>query len=225
MKRVKLQELGQKWYLGVIPSGSSIATGTVVRATSAFRKVTKCNTYDEYISIVKEQYTKLKLAQKYANGEKITEDDIKNVADSVDKSTKQVEELEEKAIAAEMQTREDPDKDTVFSMPKNKTTVASKGTSDMIEDADAFINDENATNYIKAENLQSFSQSIYRPLLGVGIVLAIIIGAILGIKFMLASVGQKAEIKKLFIPYVVGCVLVFGAFGIWKIVVTILAGI
>ena len=143
-----------------------------------------------------------------------------------DFNEKYTNEKYDKEIADEVQEiRNDQDKDTIFSMPKNKTAVASNASSEFIEDADAFLNDENATNYLKTENLQSFSNSLYGNLLGVGIVIAIIVGAILGVKFMLASVAQKAEIKKLLVPYIVGCVVVFGAFGIWKLVVTILAGI
>ena len=52
-------------------------------------------------------------------------------------------------------------------------------------------------------------------------VLGILIGAILGIKFMIGSVEEKAEIKAALVPFIIGCVVVFGAFGIWKIVVTI----
>lgn len=64
---------------------------------------------------------------------------------------------------------------------------------------------------------------LYNALLIIGIIIAVIVGAILGIKFMMGSVGEKADIKKLLVPYVVGCIIVFGAFGIWKLVVTILA--
>ena len=43
----------------------------------------------------------------------------------------------------------------------------------------------------------------------------------MGIKFMIGSVEEKAEIKAALVPFVIGCIVVFGAFGIWKIVVTI----
>ena len=36
---------------------------------------------------------------------------------------------------------------------------------------------------------------------------------------MMGSASQKAETKELIIPYIVGCVVVFGAFIIWKIVI------
>ena len=43
----------------------------------------------------------------------------------------------------------------------------------------------------------------------VGITVAIIGIMIIGIKYMIGSVEQKAEYKKTMIPYIVGCVLIF----------------
>ena len=42
---------------------------------------------------------------------------------------------------------------------------------------------------------------------------------------MISSAEEKAEVKKMLIPYIVGCIVVFGGFGIWKLVVNILQGI
>ena len=42
---------------------------------------------------------------------------------------------------------------------------------------------------------------------------------------MAGSVEQKAKVKDSLVPYIVGCTVIFGAFGIWKLVVTILRGI
>ena len=47
----------------------------------------------------------------------------------------------------------------------------------------------------------------------------------LGIQFMVGSVDQKAKVKDSLIPYIVGCFVIFGAFGIWKIVLTILENV
>ena len=41
----------------------------------------------------------------------------------------------------------------------------------------------------------------------VGVIVAVIILAILGIKYMMGSAEEKAEYKKTFIPYIVGAVL------------------
>lgn len=53
----------------------------------------------------------------------------------------------------------------------------------------------------------------------VGIVLAIVVVAILGVKYMMGSTEEKAEYKKTMIPYLVGAVLVFGASAIGKAVI------
>ena len=58
-----------------------------------------------------------------------------------------------------------------------------------------------------------------------GLILAIIIGMVLGIQFMIGSIEQKAKVKDSLVPYIVGCVVIFGAFGIWKLVLTILEGV
>ena len=42
---------------------------------------------------------------------------------------------------------------------------------------------------------------------------------------MVGSVEEQAKIKETLIPYVIGCVIIFGAFGIWKLLVTLLSSI
>ena len=37
------------------------------------------------------------------------------------------------------------------------------------------------------------------------------------------SVSEKANVKETLIPYIAGCIVIFGAFGIWKLVVTIMS--
>ena len=91
-----------------------------------------------------------------------------------------------------------------------------------MNDGDAFISSSNNANIIKQDELQSTISVMYNIFLEVGVALAVIIGLLLGIKFMIGSTEEKAEIKKLLLPYVVGCLVVFGAFGIWKFVLTLM---
>ena len=58
-------------------------------------------------------------------------------------------------------------------------------------------------------------------LLTIGIAIAVIVGAILGIKIITAEVEEKAKLKEMIIPYILGCVIVFSAFSIWKTIVQI----
>lgn len=54
----------------------------------------------------------------------------------------------------------------------------------------------------------------------IGIIVAVIVLLILGIKYMMGSASEKAEYKKTMIPYLVGAVLIFGASAIAKAVVS-----
>lgn len=98
---------------------------------------------------------------------------------------------------------------------------------EVITEADSFIQagQSGANGLISQAKLKELSDTIYNVLLVVGIIAAVLIGVLLGIKFITAGVEGKAEVQKALIVYVMGCVIVFGAFTIWKVVVTILRGI
>ena len=75
---------------------------------------------------------------------------------------------------------------------------------------------------IPEETIQNLSDIIYNTLLTIGIILAVIVGMVMAIKFITSGLDGKAEVKQLLLPYGVGVVVLFGAFTIWKIVLTIL---
>lgn len=70
----------------------------------------------------------------------------------------------------------------------------------------------------KAEGVSKIGGQIASILTTVGIVVAVIVLLILGIKYMMGSASEKAEYKKTMIPYLVGAVLVLGASSIVRIV-------
>ena len=134
------------------------------------------------------------------------------------------EEVNERADEALSEDEKyDKDKDTVFLQPVG-SGAASNGVKDALSDADSFVQSGDQ-GVVSTENLQSFSQNLYSILLAIGVVIAVIMGTILGVKLMVAPIEERVEAKKLLVPYVVGCVIVFGAFGIWKLVVTIMQGL
>ena len=95
---------------------------------------------------------------------------------------------------------------------------------DIISQGDTFIsNGETVANADKdtvdETEFKDLIKKLYNILLALGVALSVIIGAILGIKFMMGSVEEQAKIKEMIMPYVMGCVVVFGAFGIWKLVI------
>lgn len=105
----------------------------------------------------------------------------------------------------------------------NINIVQAEGITDVFTGGDSFLaaGKEDSSTSIDKTELQNTSQMIYNMLLVLGICVAVVIAAILGIKFMIGSVEEKAQVKDALIPFVIGCVVVFGAFGIWKIFVTI----
>ncbi len=119
----------------------------------------------------------------------------------------------------------------VVLIPK-EVNADSTGMTGLIEGGDSFISDGKkdpgegqSTAMINFDQIKSGLSSLYNVLLVLGIVLAIVIGLVLGIKFLLGSIEEQAQVKEMLIPYVLGCVVIFGAFGIWKLAVTILSSL
>lgn len=104
----------------------------------------------------------------------------------------------------------------------NINVVQADGISDVFTGGDKFLNagkNENVT--IDETELKNASTTIYNILFISGICVAVIIAGILGIKFMIGSVEEKAQVKDALVPFIIGCIVVFGAFGFWKIFVQI----
>lgn len=94
-----------------------------------------------------------------------------------------------------------------------------------INDANKFIKngkDEVTREAVTDDTvLKNTTDKIYNILLALGIVLSVIVGGILGIQIMWGSIEQQVKAKEMLLPYAAGCVVIFGAFGIWKICLTI----
>ena len=61
------------------------------------------------------------------------------------------------------------------------------------------------------EGITELGQKLMGILSTIGIVLAVLVLMVLGIKYMMGSAEEKAEYKKTMIPYVIGAILIFGA--------------
>lgn len=94
---------------------------------------------------------------------------------------------------------------------------------DIFSAGDNFLNQgkTSSNNVINGQAVQDEVEKIYNILFAIGVVLTVLAGAILGIKFMAGSIEEQAKIKELLMAYIVGCIVVFGTFTIWKIVITI----
>ncbi len=124
----------------------------------------------------------------------------------------------------EQKEKEEREKTTIYQLPEKKASTSStESIEDLISDADSFV-EKGSIKYEDA-NLQKLSTTLYNMLLSVGVAIALIVGIIIGIKYMMASVEEKANYKQMLVPYFVGCIVVFGAFGIWKLVVSIIESV
>lgn len=66
------------------------------------------------------------------------------------------------------------------------------------------------------------SSQIYNILLVAATVVAIVVGAFLGLQYMTAGIDKKVQVKESLFPYLISCIVVFGSLGIWKLAVTIM---
>ena len=94
---------------------------------------------------------------------------------------------------------------------------------DIMNRAEGFVNNgENGGNVINDDALKEGSNTLYNVLLVIGIAVAFIWGIVLGIQFVTGILGEKADVKKNLIVYVIGCIIIFGAFGIWRLLLQLL---
>lgn len=72
-----------------------------------------------------------------------------------------------------------------------------------------------------SEKLKNIGNDIIGVLHVIGTVLSVAVLGILGIKYMLGSVEERAEYKKTLMPYFIGAIMIFSITNVLKIVVAI----
>lgn len=99
--------------------------------------------------------------------------------------------------------------------------VFTMGMGTMVMASDSSSTVENLFNGGNADTggIQNVGANIVSIITTIGIIVAVIVLLILGIKYMMGSASEKAEYKKTMIPYLIGAVLIFGASAIAKAVI------
>lgn len=100
--------------------------------------------------------------------------------------------------------------------------VFASGLSEVLSGGKSFISSGSSGATVNDKLLQETSSQIYNILLTLGVIIELAVGVVIGIKLMTSEAENKAEAKKSLVVFVVGSVVVFGAFGIWKVLVTFL---
>lgn len=105
------------------------------------------------------------------------------------------------------------------------TVVSAKTDGDKGIDAAGIAGGLKGTTSAAQEDVTKIGNQLIGIITTVGVVVAVIILLVLGIKYMMGSASEKAEYKKTMIPYLVGAILIFGASAITKVVVGLAQGI
>lgn len=104
-----------------------------------------------------------------------------------------------------------------------QNTCLATDSDSIISSAKNFVqSDSGGSMPFDEDDVGDLSDTLYNILLPVGIAIAFIVSAILGIKLIAGSVEEQAKTKEMLMPFGIGCAVIFGAFTIWKIVVNIL---
>ena len=81
------------------------------------------------------------------------------------------------------------------------------------------------TSATGTSEVQSLGQNVMGVIQVAGVVIAVIILMVIGIKYMMGSAEEKAEYKKTMIPYLVGAILIFAASTIANVVYKFATGL
>ena len=89
--------------------------------------------------------------------------------------------------------------------------VASIAGTVLAVDPNTVLNGLNGNGNVQTNDLTKVGNNIVTIIQVVGIVIAVIVLLVIGIKYMMGSASEKAEYKKTMIPYIIGAILLFAA--------------
>ena len=116
-------------------------------------------------------------------------------------------------------------KDPIYREPTMQDGASKKGLDDMITDAERFESesgatigkDSSTTFELDQGKLQEFSSNLFSVLLIAATAVTVVVGIVLGIKYMIGSAEEKSEYKKTMLPYVIGAFFLFAASAIAQV--------
>ncbi|MBR3163170.1 MAG: hypothetical protein IKF17_03615 [Clostridia bacterium] len=86
---------------------------------------------------------------------------------------------------------------------------------------DLYINGIERDRTEGTDGINSIGRTIIGILRGAGTVLSVIVLIVIGIKYMMGSVEEKATYKQTLMPYLIGAIMVFGITNILPIIVEV----
>lgn len=105
--------------------------------------------------------------------------------------------------------------------------INTKSYADFIDDAQNFssgsLEYEDPAVTIDEDSINEVSNFISGILLAIAIIVAIVTTAVLGLNFVVETAQGKARVKAALIPLIVGMVISFGAYAIWRFAISMFA--
>ena len=92
-------------------------------------------------------------------------------------------------------------------------------------DPNTVLNGLNGNGNVQTNDLTKVGNNIVTIIQVVGIVIAVIVLLVIGIKYMMGSASEKAEYKKTMIPYIVGAVLIFAGTSLVKVIYSLASSV
>lgn len=96
--------------------------------------------------------------------------------------------------------------------------VASIAGTVLAVDPNTVLNGLDGNGNVQINDLTKVGNNIVTIIQVVGIVIAVIVLLVIGIKYMMGSASEKAEYKKTMIPYIVGAVLIFAGTSLVRVI-------
>ena len=85
-------------------------------------------------------------------------------------------------------------------------------------DPNTVLNGLNGNGNVQTNDLTKVGNNIVTIIQVVGIVIAVIVLLVIGIKYMMGSASEKAEYKKTMIPFIVGAVLILAGTSLVRVI-------
>lgn len=98
-------------------------------------------------------------------------------------------------------------------------SLAADSIDSIIQEGQDFISEGKENKKIQTVDGKAFSKNVklvFSILFIVGMVVSVGAVLILGIQFMIGAAEEKAKIKEKLVPYLIGTVIIFGAYTIWR---------
>ncbi len=105
------------------------------------------------------------------------------------------------------------------------TKVSAAGLDDIFSTGKNFIDKGSENSPISVQDAIDKFIPVGTTLVGIATIVLVVVGLIMGVKYMISGANEKAQLKQKLIYYVISVVLVYGATGIFAIVISVLNNI